>query len=106
MCIRDSPKTLLNVNVPTITLDQMKGFEITRQCDTGHHQDDLVHYKDPYGETYYWIGGKPFNNPEKKGTDIGAVANNYISVTPLKIDRTSNSFISDLNDWVLEVPID
>ena len=39
------------------------------------------------------------------GTDIGAVANNYISVTPLKIDRTSNSFISDLNDWVLEVPI-
>ncbi|MDP6769268.1 MAG: 5'/3'-nucleotidase SurE [Anaerolineales bacterium] len=100
------PATLLNVNVPTITLDQMKGFEITRQCDSGHHQDDLVQYEDPYGETYYWIGGKPFNNPEKIGTDIGAIANNYISVTPLKIDRTSNSFISDLNDWVLEVPID
>ena len=101
-----SPATILNVNVPTTTLDQMKGIEITRQCDSGHHQDDLVHYKDPYGETYYWIGGKPFNNPDKLGTDIGAIANNYVSVTPLKIDRTLDSFIPDLKDWVLEVPID
>ncbi|HCU80039.1 MAG TPA: 5'/3'-nucleotidase SurE [Chloroflexi bacterium] len=100
------PNTLLNVNVPTVPLDEMKGFEITRQCDSGHHQDDLVHYKDPYGETYYWIGGKPFNNPEKIGMDIGAIANKYISVTPLKIDRTSNSFVTDLNDWMFEVPND
>tara|TARA_B100000700_G_scaffold172068_1_gene190019 strand:- start:1438 stop:2199 length:762 start_codon:yes stop_codon:yes gene_type:complete len=95
--------TLLNVNVPTVKYDQIKGVKITRQANSRHHQDELVDFTDPYGNKFYWIGGRPHNDPENIDTDIGAVANLYVSVTPIKLNRSSDYFTTELVKWDLKL---
>ena len=96
--------TVLNVNVPCTTLVQLKGFKVTRMGMSAYHQDELVQRKDPYGGNYYLIGGQALSEISDNGTDISAVADNWVSVTPLRLDMTSESFMEKLRDWDLEVP--
>lgn len=92
--------TLLNVNVPPVPSEHIKGIKITQQ-GTRLYQDELVTRTDPRGQPYYWIGGKPPQGVEENGTDIGAIADNYVSVTPLHLDLTSYSMIKELHHWNL-----
>jgi len=78
---------LLNVNVPALPEDQIKGVEITR-LGKRIYRDALVQREDPRGRPYYWIGGEPPLGIPEPGTDIGALANGYVSVTPLLLDLT------------------
>jgi 5'-nucleotidase len=72
--------TLLNVNVP---LGPIRGVEITRQGRRRYH-DLLIERTDPKGRPYYWIGGdRPTGDDQEIGTDIWAVANGSISITPI-----------------------
>ena len=96
--------TVLNVNVPCTTLAKMKGFKVTAMGMSAYHQDELVHRKDPYGGNYYLIGGQALSEISDNGTDIGAVADKWVSVTPVRLDMTSESFMEKLRDWELEVP--
>lgn len=78
---------LLNVNIPYLQTDQMKGIRITRQGMRVYH-DELDARIDPRGRPYYWIGGEwPTGIPDE-GTDIGALEEGYVSVTPLQLDLT------------------
>ena len=94
--------TVLNINVPAAPLEQIKGFKITRQ-GMRVYQDELVRREDPQGEPYYWIGGDPPSGIAESGTDIGVLAENWVSVTPLQLDLTSYSFMEKMRDWELEV---
>ena len=78
-----------NLNVPDLPEDELGGLQVTRQGLRVYH-DELVSRKDPRGESYYWIGGEAPTGVPDKGTDIGALAAGYASLTPLKLDLTAH----------------
>jgi 5'-nucleotidase len=79
---------LLNINVPCLPDDQIKGIKITRQGLRVYH-DALDARKDPRGRPYYWIGGDFPTGVAEDGTDVGALAEGHVSVTPLQLDLTA-----------------
>ncbi len=94
--------TLLNVNVPFLTDEQIKGIAITRQ-GLRVYRDVLERRVDPRGRPYYWIGGEAPTGVNEEGTDIGALALGYVSVTPLQLDLTNYEAIQTLKDWNWEI---
>lgn len=80
-------KTLLNVNVPYLTDHEIKGFMVTRQ-GLRLYRDRLDKRTDPRGRPYYWIGGDAPTAVPDEGTDFGALAQGYVSITPLDLDLT------------------
>jgi 5'-nucleotidase len=96
-----APEILLNVNVPYLPADQIKGLLMTRQGLRVYHGrlDERV---DPRGKPYYWIGGDAPTGVPERGTDVGALAEGYVSVTPLQLDLTAYRTLSDLNNWNLQ----
>jgi 5'-nucleotidase len=93
---------LLNVNVPGVPCNQIKGVEITR-LGRRIYRDVLVRRQDPRGQEYYWIGGEPPIGVIEDGTDIGALAANKVSITPLQLDLTAHHVMDDLRAWQLGV---
>ncbi|GAB4472501.1 MAG: 5'/3'-nucleotidase SurE [Anaerolineae bacterium] len=90
------PMTLLNINVP---LGTPKGVKVTRQGRRIYH-DQLVEREDPSGRPYYWIGGEvPTGDITDEGTDMWAVANGFISITPIHLDLTYYDYMSKLEEW-------
>ncbi len=77
-----------NVNVPDIPAERFRGLRLTRQ-GLRVYRDRLEKRRDPRGEIYYWIGGDAPTGIPKEGTDIGAVALGFASVTPLQLDFTA-----------------
>jgi 5'-nucleotidase len=90
--------TLLNVNVPFLKQADIQGFRITRQGLRVYHSrlDERV---DPRGRPYYWIGGEAPTGVPESGTDVGALSDGFISVTPLQLDLTAYRAVSDINTW-------
>lgn len=89
---------LLNVNLPYRTFPEIAGILITRMGLRVYH-DQLDKRIDPRGKPYYWaIGESPTGIPER-GTDIGALAAGYVSVTPIQLDLTAYHFLPELNTW-------
>lgn len=80
-------ETILNVNVPDLPLDQLKGIAITRM-GRRIYEEEVLERMDPRGVAYYWIGGAAQDHPFETGTDLEAVANGKVSITPLKRDYT------------------
>lgn len=89
---------LLNVNVPYLQREQMKGILITRQGLRVYH-DRLDRRLDPRGRPYYWIGGEYPTGVPDEGTDFGAVMNGYVSITPLQLDLTAHRKVDQMRDW-------
>ena len=91
-------ETLLNVNVPFLKAEDIRGFRITRQGLRVYHSrlDERI---DPRGRPYYWIGGDAPTGVSESGTDVGALTDGYVSVTPLQLDLTAYRAISDLSTW-------
>jgi len=90
--------TLLNVNVPFLPEEGIKGLQVTRQGLRVYH-DKLDRRIDPRGKPYFWTAGEyPTGIPER-GTDIGALAEGFVSVTPIQLDLTAYQSIPDLNSW-------
>ncbi len=90
MMLKDElPKeVVLNLNVPYLPLEEIKGLQITRQGLRVYH-DELLTRKDPRGVPYYWLGGDPPGGVPDQGTDFGAIKRGYASLTPLKLDLTA-----------------
>ncbi|HEX2696839.1 MAG TPA: 5'/3'-nucleotidase SurE [Anaerolineales bacterium] len=90
---------LLNVNVPYLLAEEMiRGFRLTRQGLRVYHSR-LDERNDPRGRPYYWIAGDAPTGVPERGTDIGALAEGYVSVTPLHLDLTAYRALTDLNTW-------
>jgi 5'-nucleotidase len=90
--------TLLNVNVP---VGPIKGVQITRMGQRIYN-DKLDARIDPRGRPYYWIGGSVPTGIPDDGTDVGALHNGYISVTPIQMDMTAYQFEATLRTWHLQ----
>ncbi|MBI5857544.1 MAG: 5'/3'-nucleotidase SurE [Sphingobacteriales bacterium] len=80
--------TVLNVNIPSIPADLLKGMKICRQA-YAKYEEDFVERQDPHGRHYYWLTGEFVNFDKGKDTDVWALANNYVSVVPVQFDMTN-----------------
>jgi 5'/3'-nucleotidase len=93
-----SHEILLNVNVPFLADDQIRGMCLTRQGLRVYHSR-LDARSDPRGQPYYWIGGDAPTGVPERGTDVGALAEGFVSITPLQLDLTAYHALTDLNTW-------
>lgn len=91
---------VLNVNVPYLKKDELKGFMITRQ-GLRVYRDALESRVDPRGRPYYWIGGEAPTGIDEPGTDFGALRAGYVSITPLQLDLTHYHAMDVLKKWEL-----
>ncbi len=91
--------TLLNINVPNLKEEEIKSYKITEQGRWIHNGNAVVEKVDPRGKKYYWIGGGELIFSKKKNTDVEAVQNAYISITPLHLDLTNYGSLSKLKQW-------
>lgn len=96
---RGLPKdTLLNVNLPNVPMEEIQGIRITRQGKV-IYGDAIVQKRDPRGRKYYWIGGDSLRRQDIPGSDLEAVEQNYISVTPIHLDLTNHVSLRTLKRW-------
>ena len=89
--------SLLNVNVPNLPREQIKGYQFTRQGKR-HYGENVDVRTDPRGKKYYWIGGDDMGFEPIVGSDCVAVHNGYISVTPLRADLTPHSTLEAIQN--------
>ena len=89
---------LLNVNVPYLKEEELKGTLITRQ-GLRLYRDALDARLDPRGKPYYWIGGEFPIGVDEEGTDYGALLAGYVSITPLQLDLTARQAVAELEKW-------
>lgn len=95
------PGTLLNVNVPAISANQIAGIAITK-LGVRQYANTFERRQDPRGRLYYWMGGELVDNDNDPDTDIVAVKNNKISITPIHFDLTNHDLIKSLNEWNID----
>ena len=91
-------RALLNINVPALPEEQIKGFRITRQ-GRKTYQEVVVEKTDPRGVKYYWIGANGHGQIDYEDSDIQAIHHGYISITPLTIDLTHYPLLEELKQW-------
>ncbi|MGF1493483.1 MAG: 5'/3'-nucleotidase SurE [Microcoleaceae cyanobacterium] len=100
---------LLNVNVPAVSAEQIKGVTLARQ-GIRRYIDTFEKRVDPRGKQYYWLAGEVLEDieqakdpalPEDLPTDVEAVRENYIAVTPLQYNLTCGTSLKALQDWKL-----
>ncbi len=87
--------TVLNVNIPSVAPELLKGFKICRQA-YAKYEEDFIERNDPQGRHYYWLTGEFVNFDKGKDTDVWALANNYASVVPIQFDLTNYKLKSQL----------
>lgn len=92
-------QTILNVNVPDMPLDDIKGIEITR-LGTRHNAEPLHQLQDPRDQTIYWIGQAGLQNEAGPGTDFYAIDRGFVSITPLQLDMTHYTVFDQISSWV------
>ena len=90
---------LLNVNLPNLPRDQVKGAQVTR-LGKRHHSEPVVRAQNPRGETIYWVGAAGTARDAGPGTDFHATAEGWVSVTPLQIDLTHTGLLPTVRQWL------
>jgi 5'-nucleotidase len=96
-----SGPVLLNLNVPDLAYDELRGLEITR-LGKRHKAEPVIKEVSPRKETVYWVGPAGGAQDAGEGTDFYAVAAQRVSVTPLQVDLTHANQIPLLRDWLMK----
>ena len=93
--------SLLNVNIPSAPADQLQGALITRQA-RARWEEEFEERTDPFDEVYYWLSGRFVDMDGRSNTDLWAIDNGYVSITPMHHDLTANEAIASLAeiDWL------
>jgi 5'-nucleotidase len=94
--------TILNVNVPDIEFDALKGIKATR-LGTRHPSKKAIRQTSPRGDTVFWLGGVGDIADDGPGTDFGATREGYVSITPLQIDLTARESVAPVADWLEKI---
>jgi 5'-nucleotidase len=88
---------LLNINIPNLAFEHIRGIKATR-LGKRHESEAVIKTRDPHGREIFWIGPAGGAKDAGDGTDFHAVANGYVSVTPLRIDLTHASQLEQLQE--------
>lgn len=94
-------RRFLNINIPPIKPKDCQGVKVTYAGNKMYGNDAHLH-RNPRGEEYYWIGTHVLKwraDPTKK-SDLSAIENNYISVTPIKLDMSAYEEMANLKNWI------
>lgn len=91
-------KVLLNINVPNLAREQIKGVRVTRQGDSTYEESFKVG-EDPRRQPYYWLAGAYEMNDTEEDTDAWAVENGFVSVTPITFDLTARGHLTTVEGW-------
>jgi len=94
-------KQVLNVNIPHRPWSQVRGVQFTR-LGTRVYSDTLIEKTDPRGRAYYWIGGQDPVWQAGEGTDVHAVREGFVSITPMALDLTDYRAVVEMERWDLE----
>lgn len=98
MLLNNLPKgTLLNVNIPPYSMENIKGIKVCRQANA-KWVEDYDERRDPRGKKYYWLTGKFYNNDKSEDTDEWALDNGYVSIVPVQFDLTAHHAIRLIRD--------
>jgi 5'-nucleotidase len=92
--------TILNVNVPDLPYEQLRGTQVTR-LGFRHRSEPVIRSRDPKGKEVFWVGPAGAEQDAGPGTDFHAIANGFVSITPLQTDLTRHAFLDDLRDWLV-----
>jgi 5'-nucleotidase len=95
-----APDTIINVNVPDLPFEDLKGFQATR-LGHRHKSEPVVAALDPRGRKIYWVGPAGAEQDAGPGTDFYAVKNGFVSVTPLQVDLTRYTALDQMGDWLV-----
>ena len=95
------PGILLNVNIPALPFDEIRGIEVTRQARS-RWEESFNERVDPFNQPYYWLTGRFVNLDEGENTDLQAIENGYVSVTPIHYDLTAYEYLEQLKTWSWE----
>jgi 5'-nucleotidase len=90
---------LLNINVPDIPYEQLRGIEVTR-LGKRHKAEPVVKSSTPRGEAVYWVGAAGSAQDAGEGTDFNAISRLAVSVTPLQMDLTRFSQLQVIRNWI------
>lgn len=93
--------TILNINLPDLPGDQVKGIKVTT-LGSRYFSESLTRMQDPWGRDIYWIGGGTITWTGGEDSDHRAVAEGFISLTPLHMDLTNYSLIETVREWNLQ----
>lgn len=93
--------TLLNVNVPALPVSQIRGIQVTRQ-GRRRYAVNLDERSDPGGRPYYWFAGNEPIDHLDEGTDVKAVSDGYVSITPVHLDLTDYSALDTVRTWEMD----
>lgn len=91
--------TILNVNVPDIAIQDLKGYQATR-LGQRHKSEPVITGKDPRGRLLYWVGPPGAEQDAGEGTDFFAISSGYVSVTPLQLDLTWYERLNEIKTWL------
>ena len=91
---------VLNVNIPNLKENEIKGIKICRQAKA-NWEEEFDKRKNPQGRDYYWLTGKFVNLDSGEDTDEWALEQGYVSVVPVQFDLTAHHAIQQLNSWKL-----
>ena len=92
------PGVALNVNIPDLPEDKIKGIRVVRQAEA-MWEDMYDKRKDPAGRNYYWVSGTFSNRDKGEDTDEYSLRHHYVSVVPVQFDMTAHHAISQINQW-------
>ena len=93
---------ILNVNVPDLPISEIKGIKVTR-LGARHRSEAMVKAQDPVGRDIFWLGPPGTKQDAGNGTDFDAVAQGFVSITPLTVDLTAYRQIEKLQDWITKI---
>lgn len=99
LAMQMAKRTLVNVNFPALAPGEVKGVRVVRQGFHDYKRGSLVEGTDPRGRPYFWFGLEDMEHTLDHGTDLEAVADGYVAVTPLQLDLTHHPAIGRLAEY-------
>ena len=95
---------IININVPDVPLDELKGIQVTR-LGNRHKAETMKKVQDPWQRDIYWYGPLGKELDAGVGTDFHAIAHGYASITPLTIDMTAYKSMAQMTEWINELSL-
>ncbi|MCC5909871.1 MAG: 5'/3'-nucleotidase SurE [Clostridiaceae bacterium] len=99
---RDLIDTIININYPTCSREEIKGVKVTT-LGVRKYENTFIERKDPRGNSYYWTSGIVAEIEQNQNSDIIALKNNYISITPIDFDLTHFNTFEKIKEWNFKI---
>ncbi len=100
---KDAKPQLYNLNIPTAAVEKPRGVRVV-PMGVARYGEHFIKRTDPRGRTYYWATNDPPPQPEGHETDLTALGQGYVTLTPLHYDMTKHAVMSQMERWELHLP--